>query len=97
MKLDDFLKALKTKDVKILILNNDEEEIIKFYSDGYSGVESDVREQEVLKWFVTGVSSIKVYVDATASSNEEPTNSDEPSTDEPTNNEPLITGTSVAP
>jgi len=87
MKLDDFLKALKTKDVKILILNNDEEEIIKFYSDGYSGVESDVREQEVLKWFITGVSSIKVYVDAPASSSDGTTSTDEP----------VVIGTSIAP
>lgn len=67
MKLDDFLKALKTKDIKITITDNEENEIIRFYSDGYDGVESDIREKEVTKWFLVSASSIRIYIDSSTS------------------------------
>ena len=81
MKLKDFLKTLKTKDVKIVIVDADEVEHIKFYSEGFEGVESDILELEVKKWFVTSPTAIKVYIDMPESDdstgdNTEPTNTD---------------------
>lgn len=41
MKLNDFLSVLTTQDVKVTVKQGDKE-VIKFYSQGYEGVESDV-------------------------------------------------------
>ena len=43
MKLDDFLKVLKTQDVQVTV-KKDGTDVIKFFSQGYEGVESDIRD-----------------------------------------------------
>ena len=61
MKLQDIISALKTKEIKVTIID-DGEEIIKFYSEGYAGVESDILDREVSKWDITSASSISIYL-----------------------------------
>lgn len=81
MKLRDFLKTLKTKDIKIIIIDADEVEHIKFYSEGFEGVENDLLDLNVKKWFIIFPTAIQVYVDMpesddTTGDNTEPTNTD---------------------
>lgn len=81
MKLRDFLKTLKTKDIKIIIIDADEVEHIKFYSEGFEGVESDLLDLNVKKWFIIFPTAIQVYVDMPESDdstgdNTEPANTD---------------------
>lgn len=81
MKLRDFLKTLKTKDIKIIIIDADEVEHIKFYSEGFEGVENDLLDLNVKKWFIIFPTAIQVYVDMpesddNAGDNTEPTNTD---------------------
>ena len=81
MKLRDFLKTLKTKDIKIIIIDADEVEHIKFYSEGFEGVENDLLDLNVKKWFIIFPTAIQVYVDMPESDdstgdNTEPANTD---------------------
>ena len=42
MTLEVFMSAMKNKDIRVTILNDKKEEIIRFYSEGYRGVENDI-------------------------------------------------------
>lgn len=42
MTLEAFMAAMLNKDIRATILNSKKEEIIRFYSEGYRGVESDI-------------------------------------------------------
>lgn len=50
MTLNAFMQALKTEGVKVTLLDSDGKEIIKFYSDGYAGVEADILARTVKKF-----------------------------------------------
>lgn len=63
MKLRDIVSALKTREIKITIID-DGDEIIKFYSEGYAGVESDILDRDVSKWEITSASSVSIYLTA---------------------------------
>lgn len=76
MTLNNFLSALKTPDVKIILLDASGTEIIKFFSSGYAGVESDILARTVRKFEITSVSSISITVNDAVT-----TPATEPSTD----------------
>ena len=63
MTLLDFIKALKTKNVKVTV-SDDSDDIITFYSEGINGVESDVSSRNVKKWEITGAAAINVILEA---------------------------------
>ena len=63
MTLLDFIKALKTKNVKVTV-SDDSDDIITFYSEGINGVESDVSSRNVKKWEITGAAAISVILEA---------------------------------
>ena len=42
MTLEVFMRAMKNKDMRVTILNAKKEEIIRFYSEGFRGVENDI-------------------------------------------------------
>lgn len=63
MTLETFISALKTKEIKISLMDLNEDEIIKFYSDGYAGVESDLLARTVNKWYISSATTITVYLD----------------------------------
>lgn len=65
MTLRQFVEALITKDVKITIMENGEE-IIKFYSEGYGGVESDILSRVVSKWEISSASAVTIHLEAVA-------------------------------
>ena len=71
MKLLDFISALKSKEVKVTLLDNDDNEIIKFYSEGFSGVEDSVLNRSVKKWSIESQTSIKVVLEESAHSESE--------------------------
>lgn len=62
MKLKDFLSALKTQEIKVMIVDVEGNELIKFYSDGYSSVESDILDRTVKKWNLLSANSISVVI-----------------------------------
>lgn len=70
MTLLDFISALKTKEIKVTLLNEDDNELIKFYSDGYTGVESDILAKTVRKWDITSQSAITVALKDTSDSSQ---------------------------
>lgn len=97
MKLRDFLKTLKTKDIKIIIVDAEEVEHIKFYSEGFEGVESDLLDLNVKKWFIIFPTAIQVYVDMPESDDSGDTTPDDTTGDntEPTNTDPTDTDTTT--
>jgi hypothetical protein len=50
MTLLAFMSALKTEGVKVTLIDSDGKEIIKFYSNGYAGVESEILALTVKKF-----------------------------------------------
>ncbi len=63
MDLQTLMTTLKTKEIKVTIMDADENEIIKFYSDGYAGVESDLLAKTVSKWYIASATAITVYIE----------------------------------
>ena len=65
MTLSDLINALKTKNVKVTVLDAETDGIIiTFFSEGIAGVEGDVSARTVRKWSLDGASSISVSLEA---------------------------------
>lgn len=63
MTVRDFLSTLKSKEIKIILKDLNEDDIVKFYSEGYAGVESDLLDRTLNKWYLTGTTALTVYLD----------------------------------
>lgn len=87
MTLLDFISTLKTKETKVTLTDTDENELIKFYSDGYSSVESDILARGITKWNITSSSSITIVLKDSSSTSESESLSDSESQSE-SQNEP---------
>jgi len=73
MTLQEFISVLKTPEIKVILKDNDtDDEIIKFYSDGYSGVEADILAREVNRWEITSQSAITIVLNAATNSDNTP-------------------------
>lgn len=65
MTLSELISALKTKNVKVTVIDAETDGvIITFFSDGIAGVESDVSARTVRKWSLDGATSISVSLEA---------------------------------
>lgn len=84
MTLNDFMSTLKTQS-KVTVKNIDGDQIITFYSDGYTGVESDVLSRVVKRIDINSASAMTIII-------ADPGNS---TNTEPDNNDPLPSGTST--
>lgn len=62
MTLLQFLEVFGTKDIKITLVDENGNEIIKFYSEGYEGVESDISAKLVKKIDLTSASSLSIVL-----------------------------------
>ncbi len=62
MLLSDFLSALKTEGVKVTLIDEDGKEMIKFFSEGYINVESDILARTIKKFEITSATSISVVI-----------------------------------
>jgi len=62
MLLSDFLSALKTEGVKVTLMDEDGKELIKFFSEGYVNVESDILAKTIKKFDLTSATSISVTI-----------------------------------
>ena len=62
MTLNDFLSVLKTDGIKITLLDTASAEIIKFYSEGYEGIESDILARTVRKFEITSNTSMSITI-----------------------------------
>ena len=60
MTLTDFMSALKTASVKVTLLDSEGAELIKFYSNGYTGVESDILARTIKKFEITANNAIVI-------------------------------------
>lgn len=63
MTVRDFLSTLKSKEIKVTLKDLNEDDIVKFYSEGYAGVESDLLDRTLNKWYLTGTTALTVYLD----------------------------------
>lgn len=65
MTLLQLVSALRTNNIKVTVVDADSDnELIVFFSQGVSGVESDVSARTVRRWELTGASAIKVVLEA---------------------------------
>lgn len=65
MTLAELISALKTKNVKVTVIDAETDGvIIAFFSDGIAGVEGDVSARTVRKWSLDGATSISVSLEA---------------------------------
>lgn len=62
MTLRAFLAALKTSGVKITLVDVEGNELIKFFSDGYESVESDILARTVKRFDLTAVNALSVVI-----------------------------------
>lgn len=62
MTLTKFLKALKTKEVLVTVLDKEDNEICKIYADGSDALADDIEAREVDKWVINSSSSITVTI-----------------------------------
>ena len=79
MILKDFMSTLKNSDIKITIYDasDTDTELIKFYSGGYEGVESDLLAKSIKKWEITSGVAVTVILNASTSSTVDMDNDDE--------------------
>ena len=71
MTLESFMSALKTKGVKVTLLDVEENELIKFYSDGYTGVESDILARTIKKFDIPSAGNITIILNDAVTEPEE--------------------------
>lgn len=65
MTLAELISTLKTKNVKVTVIDAETDGvIITFFSEGIGGVESDVSARTVRKWSLDGATSISVSLEA---------------------------------
>ena len=65
MTLAELISALKTKNVKVTVIDAETDGvIISFFSEGIAGVEGDVSARTVRKWSLDGASAISVSLEA---------------------------------
>lgn len=62
MTLNAFMAALKTKGVRVTLTDTEGNELIKFYSDGYTGVESDLLARTIKKFDIPSAGNITVVL-----------------------------------
>ena len=66
MTLLEMIASLKTKNVKVTVTDGDtSNELITFYSQGISGVESELTASTVKRWEITGAASLNVVIEET--------------------------------
>jgi hypothetical protein len=62
MKLRDFMETFKSREIKVSVIDAGED-LIKFFSEGWAGVESDILDRNISKWEMTSATSISVYLE----------------------------------
>lgn len=62
MSLRVFMQALKTPNVKVTLNDSDGTELIKFFSDGYTGVEDTLLDRTVKKFEITNATAIVIIL-----------------------------------
>lgn len=65
MTLKDFLLALKTKEVRITLVDAEGDEMIKFFSEGYINVESEILARTVKRFDLTSATSLSIVLNNT--------------------------------
>lgn len=69
MTLNDFLSALKTEGVKVTLVDVEGNELIKFFSEGYKGVESDILARTIKKFDLTSANALTVIINEATTDN----------------------------
>lgn len=72
MLLSDFLSALKTPSIKVTLLNTEDVEIIKFFSEGYAGVEADILARTIKKFEIVSNTALNIVLNDAATESETP-------------------------
>ena len=62
MTLTLFLKALKSKDVLVTVLDSNEKEVCKIYADGSDALADDLEAREVTRWEIHSSTAITIQI-----------------------------------
>ena len=82
MSIKDFLSALKTKNVNVIVYDRNEDVICKIDASGYAALDDTLEnDRPIVKWNINGASSLSITVDDVTNNTPDPepdTNPDDP-------------------
>lgn len=82
MSIKDFLSALKTKNVNVIVYDRNEDVICKIDAGGYAALDDTLEnDRPIVKWNINGASSLSITVDDVTNNTPDPepdTNPDDP-------------------
>ena len=62
MKLSDFLSALKTDNVQVVVTDLQGVEVCKIYASSYVALDQDIKDRTVNRWTIKSATSIEIVL-----------------------------------
>lgn len=62
MKLSDFLSALKTDNVQVVVTDLQGAEVCKIYASSYVALDQDIKDRTVNRWTIKSATSIEIVL-----------------------------------
>lgn len=62
MKLSDFLSALKSDNVQVVVLDLQGTEVCKIYASSYTALDQDIKDRTVNRWTIKSATSIEIVL-----------------------------------
>ena len=62
MKLSDFLSALKTDNVQVVVSDLQGAEVCKIYASSYAALDQDIKYRTVNRWTIKSATSIEIVL-----------------------------------
>ena len=79
MTLKDFLETVTNDDILVTLVDSEGDSLIKFYSEGFASVESDILAMTVKKTTITGATALTIkVVETSAGANSDPSGNSDP-------------------
>lgn len=62
MKLSDFLSALKSDNVQVVVLDLQGTEVCKIYASSYTALDQDIKDRTVNRWTIKTATVIEIVL-----------------------------------
>ena len=62
MKLSDFLAALKTANVQVVVNDLQDNEVCKISANSYAALDESVKDRTINRWNINGASAISIVL-----------------------------------